>query len=129
MPRVTAANFVWLIAYLAMVVCVSFALLRYRDVATNRYATEQAGAQWQEWRRGAAELGKSGPVKRRMPKAVEPPALLLMRDYFGSCLAISLLLSSALFLWFMVSLRGALRRPAKCFTPDEDLAESFPTRE
>ena len=121
MPRLTAANFAWLIAYLVMVGCVSFALQWYRDVATNRYATEQAGAHWQEWRRAAAELGESGPVKRTMPKAAEPPALLLMRDYFGSCLAISLLLTSALFLWFMVALRGAFRPAAKYLPPDEHL--------
>lgn len=123
MPRVTPANLAWLVAYLAMLGSIAFGLRWYRNDATDRYGTEQAGVQWQQWRDAAEELGASGPVRRSKPKAAEPPALLLMRDHFGSCLAISLLLSSVLFLWLMVSLRGALRPPATPLVQDDPETE------
>ena len=53
------------------------------------------------------------PVKRRVPKSAEPPALVLMRDYFAVCLAIAVVLSSVLFGTFMVLVRGAMSSRAR----------------
>ena len=50
----------------------------------------------------------AGPVKRREPKSLEPPALVLMRDHFAVCLGLALLLSTVLFGTFMFFVRGAL---------------------
>lgn len=75
----------------------------------DTYGTSQASADWQAWKSAAEELAEEGPVTRRPPKATEPPALMLMRDHFPACLGISLLLSSCLYAWFMVSVRGAFR--------------------
>jgi hypothetical protein len=51
----------------------------------------------------------ASPVKRRPPKSPQPPALLLMRDYFGVCLALAIVLSSVLFATFMFFVRGAFK--------------------
>ena len=57
---------------------------------------------------GCRGFPRSGPVKRRVPKSAEPPALKLMRDHFGVCLGLSLVLSSVLFGTFMIFVRGAI---------------------
>jgi len=46
-------------------------------------------------------------VKRRAPKSAQPPALVLMRDYFAVCLGGALVLSTVLFATFMMLVRGA----------------------
>jgi hypothetical protein len=51
-------------------------------------------------------------VKRRAPKSAEPPALVLMRDYFAVCLALAIVLSTVLFGTFMFFVRGALQQNA-----------------
>ena len=99
----------WLLAYFAMIALVIGGANYMRSVATAVYGTTQAQTEWDEWREDVKELEKQPyPVKRRVPKSVEPPALVLMRDYFGVCLAVAVVLSSVLFGTFMVMARGAM---------------------
>ena len=120
MPRWSPANIAWLLAYIAMVIVIVIGLRQYRNWATATYSTKQAVDDWQDWRNAAREIGEKGPVKRTAPKSAEPPPLVLMRDHYAACLGISWLLSSCLFLWFMVSVRGAFR-PVTLHGEDEDL--------
>ncbi len=53
-----------------------------------------------------------GPVRRRTPKSVEPPALVLMRDYFAVCAVISVVLCTVLFGTVMLLVRGIASTPA-----------------
>ena len=76
------------------------------------YGTSDAQVEWDAWREDAKRMAKSGPVARRAPKSQQPPALILMRDYFVICLVGSLLLASVLFGTFMILLRGALSQSA-----------------
>ena len=51
-----------------------------------------------------------GPVRRRVPKSTEPPALVLMRDYFGVSLIGAVLFTTVLYwviAWFVM---GILRQ-------------------
>lgn len=105
----TPANLAWLIAYLCMLGGIVYGLNSYRSSAIAKYQTEDAGADWKEWRDAVGEMDPQGPVQRRVPKSVAPPPLVLMQDHFPACLGISLLLSSCLFVWFMFSARGAFR--------------------
>jgi hypothetical protein len=99
----------WGVCYLALV-CAILALLLY---ARRRTLAELASAdsvkQWQAWREDVKHQDADlGPVQRRVPKSAEPPALVLMRDYFGVCLAGALLFSTVLYwviAWLVV---GAL---------------------
>jgi hypothetical protein len=103
------ATLFWLLAYFAMIAAVTGAIVRLRASAFAVYGTSEAQAEWDAWRADAKKLADgAGPVKRRMPKSQEPPALVLMRDYFAVCLAGAVLLSSVLFGTFMVLVRGAL---------------------
>jgi len=100
----------WLAAYVVVLTLVVGGVSYMRSVAFAVYGTPQAQREWDTWREDVKELEKQPyPVKRRAPKSAEPPALVLMRDYFGVCLVIAIVLSSVLFGTLMVLVRGAMR--------------------
>ena len=109
MARFTLAGALWLAAYLAMLAAVVVTLLDVRRQSLATLDTPQARAQWDEWRKAAQrEATGAGPVQRRVPKSSEPPALVLLRDYFGVCLAAAVTFSSLLFFVLMFTIRGAV---------------------
>ena len=94
--------------YLTMLSAVSAGLVYGRRQAFKVYGDQSAQSEWDAWREDAKELTKGpGPVIRRAPKSVAPPALVLMRDYFAICLTLALLLSSVLFIATLTFIRGA----------------------
>jgi hypothetical protein len=99
----------WLLAYLVVMALVSGGLAYSRQQALAAYGTEEAQTEWDQWRSDAKDMALgAGPVKRREPKSLQPPALVLMRDHFAVCLVLALLLSTVLFGTFMFFVRGAL---------------------
>lgn len=93
---------------LILLAAVTGGLFYARQQAFAVYGDQAAQSEWDAWREDAKELAKGiGPVARRAPKSVSPPALVLMRDYFGVCLTLSLLLSSVLFFTTLAFIRGA----------------------
>ena len=97
-----------LILLLFLLAAVTGGLIYARSEAFRVYGDEAAQTEWDAWREDAKELAKGqGPVARRAPQSVAPPAFKLMRDYFAICLGLSLLLSSVLFLTILTFLRGA----------------------
>jgi hypothetical protein len=95
--------------YVLLLAAVTGGLFFARQQAIAVYGDQAAQSEWDAWREDAKELSKGpGPVIRRTPKSISPPALVLMRDYFVVCLALSLLLSSVLFITTLAFLRGAL---------------------
>ena len=111
------ASIGWLLAYFAVIALVVGGVNYMRSVATVIYGTAEAQTEWDEWREGVKELEKQPyPVKRRVPKSVEPPALVLMRDYYGVCLAVAVVLSSVLFGTLMVLVRGAMGSSSQSMT-------------
>jgi hypothetical protein len=99
----------WLAAYVVVLALVVGGVSYMRLVAMAVYGTAEAQTEWDVWRSDAKKLAEQPyPVKRRVPKSVEPPALVLMRDYFGVCLAVAVVLSSVLFGTFMMLVRGAM---------------------
>jgi hypothetical protein len=106
----TFANGAWLAAYLLAMSAVVWGLAAARQSALANFATPEAREDWNDFR---AEMNKqtSDPersVTRRVLRGDEPPTLRLLRDYFAVCLALALLLCSALFATLMVMIRGAL---------------------
>ena len=106
-----------------------------RQAALKTYGNEQGQAEWDRWRDDVAKDAKAfadaekgeqkkdaaalPPVKRRVSKSPEPPALLLMRDRFAVCLIAALLLSGAMLGSILLLIRGTLMTSA-------DKAESAP---
>lgn len=102
---------IWLAAYAIFITLIIAGLLYGRRQALSVYGTAEAQAEWDAWREDASKMTTGpGPVKRRPPKSPEPPALKLMRDYFGICLALAVILSTVLFSTFMFFLHGALEQ-------------------
>ena len=112
--RISLATWCWLLAYLAILTLVVGGVFYGRAQALAVYGSPDAQSEWDAWREDAKKMSEGpGPVKRRVPKSAEPPALVLMRDHFAVCLAGSVLLTSVLFGTFMVFIRGALARETK----------------
>ena len=104
------ATVCWLVAYAATLTIVAYGMVHGRSAAMQIYGTSEAQTEWDAWRADSKKMAEQpGVVKRREARSVEPPALVLMRDYFGVCLAGALLLSSVLFATFMLFVRGALQ--------------------
>ena len=102
-----------LLAYVTVVAVVVAAMAFARRQALVIYSANPAQGEWDKWRQEAKQQEQGqGPVARRTPKSAEPPALVLMRDYFAVCLVIAVTLSSVLFVTFLALLRGALSTPA-----------------
>src|SRR5262245_28703363 len=92
-----------------MLTAVVGGMVRLRGMALAVYGTPEAQAEWDEWRKRATEMEQQPEsVKRRAPKSAEPPALVLMRDYFAVCLGLAVVLSTVLFGTFMMLVRGAM---------------------
>jgi hypothetical protein len=104
----------WLLAYVATMALVCAGLAYGRANLLAAYGSEEAFSDWNMWRfEVAVEQGMGKPsVQRRIPKSEEPPALVLMRDYFPACLGLALLLSTVLFGTFAFFVRGALQHTA-----------------
>jgi hypothetical protein len=117
-----------LLLYVTLLAAVTGGLIYARQQAFDVYGDAKSQSEWDAWREDAKEMSKGpGPVTRRFPKSAEPPALKLMRDYFGVCLALSLLLSSVLFIAMLAFIRGAFSTPAFVDrSPPEPKAEPKP---
>lgn len=89
-----------------------------RQAAMTTYGSAETQAHWDAWRLEALEQSRgAGPVKRSVPKSDEPPALVLMRDYFGVSLGASLVLATSVYFSFAWFLRGALGLATDIPTP------------
>jgi hypothetical protein len=103
------SDLAWLAAYLLALTLVVAGALYARARAIAVYGTPAAQAEWDAWRAEASKLAAGpGPVKRRPPKRLQPPALMLARDYFGVCLMAALVLTTVLFGTFAFLVRGML---------------------
>ena len=101
---------IWLAAYIILLGLITAGVFYGRQQALQIYGSPAAQAQWDAWRSDARKMAEQpSVVKRRVPQSAEPPALVLMRDYFAVCLAVALVLSTVLFGTFMLLVRGACR--------------------
>jgi hypothetical protein len=102
----------WLLGYVLVIACVLGGLIYARQLALSTYGSQVAQEEWDAWRDDAKKMASSdGPVRRRMPKSVEPPALVLMRDYFLVCMTIALVLCTVLYGTIALLVRGIARTP------------------
>lgn len=112
--RFSLESLLWLAAYCALMATIVGVMVRVRSAAMQSFGTEDAQAEWDAWRADAEEMSEGkGPVRRRPPQSAEPPALVLMRDHFGVCLGLALVLSSLLYGTAMFFLRGIVSSGGK----------------
>ncbi len=95
----------WIAGYAVLAGLVVWSMFAARDRALEQLSTPQSVGDWQAWRADVEQQQTNpGPVQRRVPKSSEPPALVLMRDYFAVSLAGALLFSTLLYwvlAWFV----------------------------
>jgi hypothetical protein len=103
-------SLLWVAAYIAWMAALAGGMMYARRQAIALYGSPAAQSEWDTWRADAQKLAAgAGPVRRRAPRSAEPPALVLMRDHFGVCLSLVLVLNSVLFATLVLLVRGALR--------------------
>lgn len=106
----TRTSIAWLVCYVAWMALLLGGLFWARQTAFRVYGGVAAQADWNQFRDDMARLARDGPVERRPPKSPEPPALVLMRDYFGVSLVGAVVFGSLLFAMLMGATRGAFTR-------------------
>ena len=90
--------------YAVLMVVLVWGLVTLRHNVLREQSSLDARGDWQAWR-SDVERQQQAPqtVARRVPKSAEPPALVLMRDYFVTCLVGAVLFVSLLF-WAIAGL-------------------------
>lgn len=95
----------WTVGYVGLMIGIVATMYWQRQKVLNELASPAAMAEWQTWRNDVQkEQAHPGPVARRVPKSIEPPALVLMRDYFTVSLIGATFFTSILYwliAWFV----------------------------
>ncbi len=100
-----------LLGYVIMIGLLAWGLTRAKSWATASLSDAASHGDWQQFRADVVKMNSDSPVRRRVPKSEEPPALVLMRDHFTECAVISVVLSTALYGTFALFLVGSFNRP------------------
>jgi hypothetical protein len=99
--------------YVGLVTVVTWSMFAARRHALTTGSTPASLESWNAWREDVrAQQDHPSPVKRAVPKSEEPPALVLMRDYFGVALTGAVLFSSLLYWIIVLFTAGILRSTA-----------------
>ena len=109
--RLSRRSWVWtgVVGYVGFLAAALGLLFWARHRVLNQTDPQWATQQWQTWVEDVErQADTTGPVKRQRPQTAEPPALLLMRDLFGVCVAAVLIFGTLLFGSFWWLLGGAL---------------------
>jgi len=101
--------FLVIAGYVGLIGVVLWLLATARHWALAELATPESIRQWEEWRDDVRQQEQQpGPVRHRVPKSAEPPALVLMRDYFGVSLVGAVLFTTLLYWLIAWFVRGIL---------------------
>ena len=100
----------WMIGYVVLAGAVVGGMIWVRHTVLTDYSTPESIADWRAWQEDVRQQQTNpGTVQRRVPKSDEPPALVLMRDFFVVSFAGAVFFTSLLYwivAWFVT---GALR--------------------
>jgi hypothetical protein len=99
--------------YVLMLMAIVSAMFWSRRAAERRYGTVEAQADWQAWRSAVQRQVEDRGVDRRVPQSSAPPVLVLLREHFAACLAIGLIISSALYWTLAFMIGGVWSSPSR----------------
>ena len=95
--------------YVALLGTVVGAMIWERQKVLTELSTPTSMADWEAWRADVRQQqANPGPVERRVPKSNEPPALVLMRDYFAVSIVGATFFTSLLYWIVAWCVTGAL---------------------
>lgn len=104
-PAFIAAGAIWL----ALLVGPPAYLLCWRSEWLARVDRPEAQAQWDEFRDAMrSQTGREGPVQRKLPRSVEPPLRVWLRDYAWLAIAAWVVLGGTLGLFTALFAFGAM---------------------
>lgn len=118
-------RWIWLGAALyAVLVClVVWSMFAARRWALAELSTPAAIGNWEAWREDVRrQQDEPTSVRRRVPKSPEPPAMVVLRDYFAASLTGAVVLSSVLF-WIIAGMTIGVLTAEPC-GPEEKPAAS-----
>jgi hypothetical protein len=99
--------------YVLLLLAIVSAMFWSRRAAERRYGTVEAQADWQAWRSAVERQVENRGVDRRVPQSPAPPVLVLLREHFVACLAIGLIISSALYWTLALMIAGVWSSPSR----------------
>lgn len=103
------AKLIWLGLYICALVVLALALSQARRQAMVQLETDEAQADWQDWRTEASRQAEGeGPVARRIPRSEQHPELVMLRDHFAVSFIGLALLTTALFITAAFMVGGVL---------------------
>lgn len=105
-----------LLAWAGAVALPPVLLARWRSARLVELSDPDVQARWTTFREAMRkETDRSGPVQRKVPKSVEPPELVWLRDYFWLAVAAWVVLGGVLGAFFALIVLGMSRhdRPAR----------------
>lgn len=112
----------WLLGYVLLISATVSAVFWQRHQVLVTMSTTEARAEWDTWRDDVIrQQSNPGPVQRRIPKSTEPPALVLMRDYFIVSLVGATFFTSVLYwivAWLVSGALSSSRNPINNTLPN-----------
>ena len=109
--RRRSAIIAYVVVYMLTMALIVTALLLARRNLLEQYGPEQI-EEWQRWKADTAHRAIASPVERRPVRSDEPPLLVLVRDYFAPIVVTCLAISTVLYWFLALALRGAWRGSA-----------------
>jgi amino acid transporter len=99
----------WMFGYALLLAVAVWSVIAARSWALEELSTPASTAEWEDWRQDVrTQQAQPMPIQRRVPKSAEPPALMLMRDYFAIAMAAAVVFSTLIY-WVLAWLAmGAL---------------------
>jgi hypothetical protein len=92
----------WATCYMVLIGTIVGSLFYAKRRMLAEFSNGTIVRDWQTWRDDVQQHEETlGPIERRVPTSVEPPALVLMRDYFGVSLAGAVVFTTLLY-WIVV---------------------------
>ncbi len=108
-----------LVVYLLVASAIVWAMVEMRRRVIARLDNPSAREQWRQWKEEVAKQNDNEevPVKRRVPRGDEPPALVMLRDHFPAVLGGVLVVATFLLGFLAFLLRGIFSSRAKAKAP------------
>lgn len=102
-PWATWPNAVTLFAYVMLLWLIYVGMDWGRTAALRDFDTPETRESWRQWKDDAGSIRG-----RRAPQATEPPAVLLMRDLFWTCVISAWIVATTLYLFVALVVRGMI---------------------
>lgn len=108
-PRVTVVLALLAAGWLAGLAIPPVLLLRSRSAWLEQLDRPEEQQHWDEFRAAMKQqAGRAGPVQRKVPKSLEPPLRVWLRDYIWLAIAAWVVLGGVLGFFAALLVRGAL---------------------